>query len=514
MKRVLFVAVAVLGLTGFGSAWVSMRQGIGLSPDSAYYLGGARSLLASGTFAMPESGSVSRPITWYPPFYSAALAAAGIGGIDPQVAARPLHACLLALNLVLLALLAFRLSGRSATASLLAGMLALAAPSILQVHTMIWSEALYLALCIGSGHVALSYAKTGRLSQLFALALLVSGTYLTRYVALVNIGLLGLFVVVLRRGSVRDRAIRLAVLALGLLPVLAWMVRNRLCGADAAGRPMGWHPYTWQQVCDTLTVLGSWALPWRFASAWSGLVVLLAVVALLAWSAAAHCRRVRSGTDAQPAAVWLALVTFVPAYTGFVILTISVAAASSSLDDRLLTPVLLVVILVSAERFTVLLRRCATRTGSVLLAATSSVVLACAGLRLVATVRALAKNGQGYAVPSWTWSPTLEAVRRLSAGALILSNAPDLLYLHTRRPATLLPTRFDINTLETHGGWKAALHDIASREDVVFVWMDRVTFREALPAREDVIDAAGNRARLQLEDGVILAHAGWLPTSP
>lgn len=512
MKHAPRVALLLLCVAGTGAAWISMRQGVGLSPDSAFYLGGARSLLASGTFAQPEAGGVLRPVTWYPPLYSAVLAAAGLGGADPQTAARPLHAGLFALNLLLLALLGRRLACGSAAAGLLAAALALMAPSLLQVHTMIWSEALFLALCLSSALAGLRYARDRRLLTLLGLALLTSAAYLTRYVALVNIGLLGFVVVFLQKGGLRERLQRAAVLALGLLPVAAWMLRNKLCGADAAGRPVGWHPFTWAQACDTLTVLGSWVLPWRFASAATGLLVLLAVLALLTWSAHDHLRRWRRETDASTAAVWLALIAFVPVYVGFVVLTISVAAASSSLDDRLLTPVLLVVVLVVSERISWWRERpdSARTAWSLLLA----LALSYAGLRAALTVRGLARQGQGYAIPAWNQSATLDAVRRLPAHVLILSNAPDLLYLHAGRPATLLPSRFDINTLEPHPGWPEALRQLADRPEVVFVWLDHVTFREALPAREDILAAAGTRDVLRLEDGFVLAHPDGHPAAP
>jgi 4-amino-4-deoxy-L-arabinose transferase-like glycosyltransferase len=499
LHRAGFATATLLAIT---MAWLATQQGIGLSPDSAYYIGGARSLMQEMAYTMPAGGGVERAITWYPPLYSAFLALSGLCDADPHAAARPVHVVMYAVNVLLMGMLARRLSDGSAVAGLLAALLTLCAPSILQVHTMVWSESLFISLCLCSAMMGLTYATAGRMSTLLALGILTAMTFLTRYVGLVNIGIGAVAVVLVQSGKLKTRMHRGFVLLLGLLPALLWLHRNHAVSATATGRAISWHPYSWEQASDTLTVLSSWLLPWRLAAPSAGLLVLTAVCGIHAFSVAHHLRHVRHSPRSPVSVLILTLIAYELLYCLFVVATISLAAAKSSLDDRLLSPVLLITILILSDQLT----RWLTGPSHVLRRAVMVVLLVamcCAGLRIGLTTRALAARGQGYATATFRNSATLDVVSNLPADLLLLSNGPDVIYLYTGRPAGLLPAQYDMNTQKADPNWRRTLESMAQRHDVVFVWFDHV-MREAMPSKEDMKRLRPGNLVLQLSDGFLV----------
>ena len=71
------IAVILIAVAGIVVALLAMRHGVGLSPDSVTYIGAARNLADGRGFTLASGGEAAdAPITWYPPMYSATLAAA------------------------------------------------------------------------------------------------------------------------------------------------------------------------------------------------------------------------------------------------------------------------------------------------------------------------------------------------------------------------------------------------------------------------------------------------------
>ena len=73
--------------------------GVGLTNDSAAYIGGARSLMAGQGYVRIGGDGLPRPISHFPPFYSLVLAGASrITGQDPLVTAKWVNLCCAVLN--------------------------------------------------------------------------------------------------------------------------------------------------------------------------------------------------------------------------------------------------------------------------------------------------------------------------------------------------------------------------------------------------------------------------------
>ena len=148
-NRVLFAALASCAVMGGAIIVWATPWGVGLSPDSAIYIGGARSLSEMTGYSQPVDASTYSPIVHYPPLYSASLAILGGLGLDLFQAARWLNTVLFGANAMLAGYVVFKATRRRGWAVAAAALMATAFP-LTQVHTMAWSEPLFifLELCV------------------------------------------------------------------------------------------------------------------------------------------------------------------------------------------------------------------------------------------------------------------------------------------------------------------------------------------------------------------------------
>src|SRR5215207_976448 len=178
-----YISLGSCAALGGGLLLHSARWGIGLSPDSVVYIGAARSLLAGAGFSLPAESALFSPITHYPPFYSSLLAVIAILGPDPLDAAIWLNVAVFGLNIFLSGSLLFSAFG-SLPIAMIGSFLTLTAFPIVQVHTMAWSESLFILIELLSILLLLRYLKDP-LKQILVLASAVAGlSLLCRYAGL------------------------------------------------------------------------------------------------------------------------------------------------------------------------------------------------------------------------------------------------------------------------------------------------------------------------------------------
>jgi hypothetical protein len=170
-------ACAVLG---GGVLLHSSRWGLGVSPDSVVYIGAARSLLASHGFSLPAESALFSPITHYPPLNSSLLAITSVVAADLLDGAIWLNVAVFSTNIYLSGFLLFAALG-SWQLALLGSLFTLTGFPLAQVHTMAWSEALFIMLELLSILLLLRYLEKPR-KRILLIASAVAGlSLLCRY---------------------------------------------------------------------------------------------------------------------------------------------------------------------------------------------------------------------------------------------------------------------------------------------------------------------------------------------
>lgn len=432
-----WLAVAVIALGAAAAVLLMTRHAMGLSNDSALYLGSADNLLHGHGLKMPYGRGGPRALTHFPPLYPLALAALGAAGLSLVQAARWLGAVLYAANVALAAAAVRRAHPRARAAPVLAALLTAVAGDLLFVHAMAWSEPLYLALTTAAfilvaGHLR---ADDGRTARAAAAGALLGLAWLTRYVGAAPIAAA---VLALLLGGARGRRVRDAAVAAAFAcaPMAAWMARNRLVGGAATNRELAWHPPTLATLKVGWAMGAWWLLPTIPYRNWIFLAVAVIAAAVLA---------LRAGPVRAGLAAWVAeplarvLVLHIAFYAALLAVSISLFDATTPLDLRILSPVLVsgVVLLgcAVARRET----RGRLAGGWTVLAAYLVVMW---GVRTAVFARRWGAESLYYASREWRASPLLARLRALPPGTPIYTNLPEAVYLLAGRESNVVPMRY------------------------------------------------------------------------
>lgn len=247
-----------------------------------------------------------KAMTHWPPGYSAALVPGHWLGIGPRVWACVLQAIATGLTAALAAIFIRRAGGHAALA-LLCGLSIGAAPDVLQAASMIWSESLFTPLTVftllaclrylephaadspvladvsepmdavaanGSG-IAFSHVVPPHVRWLMLAIVAAGAATMLRYAGLAVVGLVIFTTLIARAKAWPQRIGRTMLAALAaMLPLVLWLLRNRLVHGDATNRALAYHPpdlTDWQRARDAV---GWWFLPRVNAEGWWELIDL------------------------------------------------------------------------------------------------------------------------------------------------------------------------------------------------------------------------------------------------
>jgi hypothetical protein len=451
----------LLALAGIGAAallvmMVVTRWGIGLSPDSATYIAGARSLPQGHGISFPLGGGRWQPITSWAPFYSIVLAVPAMAGLDPWIAARWFNAALLGANAILIALLMRRMLGGGQVLPILAAILFLVSSESLAAHGWAWSDPLFVFLGFLGLLLLDSYLQDGRRANLIAAGVLVGLCAYTRYIgmAFIIVGLAALALGASRSAALKARGFDLAVFAtLGCLPAAAWSLRNLGLVGSLGGdivRTRGIPAGDWLAVYRAIS---HWFIPGRVPEpARDGLMLgLLGVFAMLSVLAVGG-----NGRRSAPGSLRLArmILLFVFVYAAVLIGSRLSLRAFNFRDVRYYLPVYMSLSLLwlfdlswlhakLTASFSRVKDARRTRIGTLTMRAVwAGAFVAIVSLHAVEAAkwaRESYSEGLGYANVSWHHSGILEYIRGVPDETPIVSNAFDAIYVLTGRETYPFP---------------------------------------------------------------------------
>jgi hypothetical protein len=403
----LFVTcLTVVAGTGLALLVAATTQAAGVTPDSIIYLGVADNIFLGRGLRMAYGAN--SPLVHYPPFYSIVLAGFRFAGVSLPDAARWLNVGLYLASLTLLSQLLHRLTqSRLLT---LAGLASIALSEwFLSLHSMVWSEPLFITLVLASLLCLQQYQASSKTLLLLVSACTIGLALVTRYAGLplLPAGTLALALA----GRSRPRAIRDALLfattaaiPLGLWEIQVWSAIGRL-----STRTFGVHlstDYHW------LVLLG----------------LLLSLAGLL------RGRRIsRPIPLVVSASFWMTL-----AYLVFIWITMSFFDQSTPINDRIISIAYITGLLALAWVFA----QGARGAGWHLMAlfSVTGLFLFVANLEVSAEwAKVAARDGIAYSARYWRESPLVQATRELPPEVTIYSNGFDMLYYWTGRNVLAVP---------------------------------------------------------------------------
>jgi hypothetical protein len=515
-QRVLWVGVIFVSLAGAAVMLTSTRLGIGASPDSVIYIGAARNLLAGRGLTVPFGSQLDGPLTHYPPLYPALLAGLGALTGDPAAAARWLAAALFGANVLLVAGMVAASRPTANWAPLAGAGLVLVAPAMVSLHSMAWSEPLFLLLGFSGLLLLAVYQEWGRWPVLLAAGGLLGLATLTRYagVAFVAAGVLAL--VFLPGRVLRARlSAGLALGAVGLAPLLAWLGHNLALAGSATSRQLIFHPIGLSHARQALNTLAGWLLLPLEAGAAVKLGVPLALAGGIAAIAIWQWRQPESATrssglgaalTAWPALMWL-LASFSLVYVIFLAGSVSFVDANTPLDDRILSPLYVAGVVVAAWLAGIAwpqARRARWPAGAML--ALCAAFAALSAGRSAGWLAAGYRQGIGFNSAAWLASPSLMQLQELPESSMLYSNAPEVIYLHTGRGVYRIPRQFNVVNQTVNDDYPAELAMMAQRLGADGVVYFAVVPSSSGPSEAELVEALTLRELAQTTDGTLYAR--------
>jgi 4-amino-4-deoxy-L-arabinose transferase-like glycosyltransferase len=365
-------------------------------------------------------------------------------GLDTLDAARWLSSALFGLNVFLLGYLIHDAT-RSAILSILAALLALSSPALIAVHTWVLSDPLFLTLALLTLLALIRVVERGRGRDIAAAGLLAALAFLTRYVGLALVASGALAILSVGGAAVRARLARAAgFAAFAASAPVAWAVRDLVAGGSLTNRAIDFHLPGGSRLLEAAGTVSLWLLPGRVPFGVRVGLAAMVVVVVMAFGLRALLRRGGREVSGRPAVLGWTLLLFVVLYPLSLLASLAFLDASTPLDDRILSPLLVAAIALTVLAAGAALHQAAGRSWLRLGMALAAITFLGLSLyRAGSLIVRLRQDGQGYAARAWADSALIQWVRGLPADTPIYSNELDALYLHTGRQAFQVPIRWD-----------------------------------------------------------------------
>jgi len=550
LSRLFSFSLFLVSIAAGWTLWYVTPVGLGLTNDSAAYIGGARSILAGSGYSDIWLDSTLEPVTHYPPLLSLALSGIGLlTGLDPYRGARALHILLFAANTGLMGLLGFRMTRphpsplshqemESKAAGIILALLFFTNAELLRIHAQVLSEPLFIFFSLAS-FLAFSIAierqstpkaarekpKTGnrilntgywKLNTdhwLLLTGFLTALAFLTRYSALALIATFLIAIFLLFHSS---RFKRIAFFLGGAIPpIAAWFIRNSLLADSATNRVIQFNPIQVSNIRTGLWNVAHFLSPvpvvpgWLFRSGVLDALLALFGLGLLIWLAYRAYRSFFLRESTNPLTFTTGFYIF--GYLSAVLFSMSFFDASTKFQPRILSPlyvswmILLVYFLQilntkDEPEKSVSLRHIRQIRAAFAITLTIFVLFLSTFNFQQSVTELRAIDGLGYASWRWRQAEVLAYIRDLPPDVAIYSNSPPAVYHVTGRASRVIPTPVNPVSGLLRSGYDQALAEM--REELLAGRAVLVLFDVS-----SIEDAFGEEIALQFDGLALLVKA-------
>jgi len=423
------LGLLLLCLAALSVLSLQYRYGIGVTPDSAYFVSAADSLL-SGNGLTTNIDGVRSPLTHHPPLYPSLLAAGR--AIDGSLFLAATTINFISLLACVLAVYIFITQNASPGWAVVAALVLACSTGFYAVHYFLETDGPAIPFMLAGICWLSEFERTKQSRNALYAGLALSAAALIRYAYLAFIPAACL-VIVLDTGIARRKRLQSALLlaAFACGPVFIAILHNVLVGGSATNRILAIHLIGLPRLEEGADYLSSWLLPYRFP-------ILVRSVILGAAGSFGIVLAIRSRLKNALRIT----ACFLLAYIGLLVVSISFFDRATPLDERLLTPA---IVLLCIHLTLVCSWLWSRPSRAVRIAAAIFVLLpCCVGLmRLLPETAVLYKfENQGHSVSELRddFRNVLPILRGLPANATIYSNVANDIYLVSNRAARNLPT--------------------------------------------------------------------------
>lgn len=491
ISRPYLVYVFIVPFASFWLLYIGTKWGVGTSPDSIQYISSAISIL--------NSRSLDSLGANFPPLYSIFISIGGLIHENVYESARFQQIFLYSANILMVGFIIFSVTKKN-TCSFLGMLLFSTSPFIYALHAYALSEGLFF-LFLFSGLYVLNIALNQNNARLIATAaVLISLSSLTRYAGMSAIASCILFVLLSKQ-----KKQWVFLIATSSIPLLLWVIRNKLVSGGAVNRAFEYHPISIDGLFIALNTVSDWLhLPGEGAAPPT---LILALTATLIY----YINKNDLYKEHVNIASFHKLLTlFCSIYIVLICASISFFDALTPLDFRILSPIFIggilyistcIALLDGKGRHQAIIRNIIISPLIILIAAQT--------LSLKDYVNEYHTNGIGFSSKKWATSDIIKILSTGKYQRTIYTNAPEPISIYTGLPTTMVPSVIlptkSIKNPEFDHEIEIMEKAILSKKGIYIHFHD-IRWRWYLPSLESIIQNMGMTPEYSGEDGVILVY--------
>jgi len=463
----------LVGILPAAVFWLTTPWGIGAAVDSVRYFQMAEIFLNADT--------LDRLGTHFPPLYPYLISLFTPYTDDISTAARILQCVLLALNGILAAVLVGVLTDRDRLAIFFTVLALTLRSEVFFLWHYAMSESLFSALLLAHYLCLMKWQRTYQVAWIFISGLLLGMMIFTRYAGIIFAVISVLVVVVQCRNLKITTAFKhFGTILFGVGSVIfSWYLVAQAAGVQRAPRAVGLYPVSTDNLELGLDTL------WRWLDQGYGAIAGSLVAAIVVFSTWRFFKLRTSSSQ-----FWIGLfITTIVAYILFVITALLLFDANIKLEGRIFYPSLLLFLISTTV---ILSTEIANVSRSQKFAFLIPLIFIAAASAPATYIRALTRihQGEGFANALYMSMEIWNRSERYN-NDLIVTNGPELVYLHMGRKATLLPAKYNKVTLAENPDLDRQLDEL-KREvlngDATIIYFAAMRWRDDLPSAQRIAD--------------------------
>ncbi len=313
---------------------------LSIDADGKAYVLLSRNIL-DGKGVVNEQGELVRQ---WPPLYPITLAGcSGLTGVDGLVAGRYLNAGLIALLILVFNLILARQKIKPALTVFLNLLLLFSVP--VTIYAWFYSEGLFMVLLLSALFFILKWTDDNKKITLIIAGVISGLSLVTRYAGIGFVGGFALYILFFHPGKVKTRisnfGIYISSLVIMLIP---WLIYIQMMGTSM-NRGLNFHPITFSKFISMFPTIISWIAPNMIFAAIGGVLFLILISAVV-WKYK-HFKKIILDTYHENKGYYIAFILLSVSYLLFLFVSISFWDAGSPLNDRMMTPVFPLLLLLS-----------------------------------------------------------------------------------------------------------------------------------------------------------------------
>jgi hypothetical protein len=504
------ILLIFMALAGFVFILLSTSLfGVGLSPDSVYYISTSRNF-ALGNGFVSYTGT---PIVVWPPLYPILLSIPYIlFNIDPLVAASFINAALFGLTVYFSGLILSRHLTSSVAYPILGTAVILLSNVLQDLYTMAWSETLFIFFIVLSLLYLEKYLEKKDKTSFIVFSLSVAFACLTRYIGICLVLGVSATLLFFLNEKFWARVIRIVIFVfISILPAGLWIIRNLIISGTLVGnRGPSAHSLI-QNLEFTFDTVRDWGFfpPRGIAGS-----ILLIIFIILLIGFIIGCIKKDNTIKLKARIIQIApVVLFFVIYISFIIYS-STAYQFDTIDPRLLSPIFIPATILLLVLIDVLLEPFRGKFSPQII--NRSLGIAMLIWLLIYPVKGIKRSTHNRMVGgtggfnSIEWRKNSEIIQYLllnplEKGHLVYSNEADVLYilLNVNCQTNFVkiipePTGTIHKELQTLSEWKSTDYDF-------FIYFDKIDPRSYPYTKDQIQNSANVYKIIQVGDGAIFA---------